>query len=204
MEIHMSSLAKLACAFLALGLAGAASATTIEFDGSSYASLHGSDGSLTIVPTGVASQYQVTWSLDTTGFVGDATHDVVQSLAFKAFTSMTTVSEVAGGPAGVVYASSNVNNSNPNCAQMGSAAGFVCFDFVPDVSATSGSTISKTFLVTGTLDESLAWSFRGKYGTGNGWVISEQNTPPVPEPASAVLFGMGALILAARTQRKRD
>lgn len=183
--------------------ASVAQATTVNFDENSIGgdSLQGSTGSITVDPTGTVGVYEVTLTLDTADFVGDATHDVVQSLGFKAFTSVTDVSLISTSYAGDLYWPSNVNNTNPNCDQDGSSAGFVCFDYVPDVSATSDLVITTRFSVTGTLDETLAWSFRGKYGTGPGWVIST-SAPPIPEPTSAAVFGLGALIVGAALRRR--
>ena len=194
----------LAIAIAAVALASAsAQATTVNFDATSINgdSLHGSTGSLTASLTATPGVYEVTWSLNSSTFVGDATHNVVQSLAFKAFTSISAVSVAPtdSGPAGTLYWPSNVNgNGGANCVTS-SEAGFVCFDFVPDVA--TGGTISKTFLVTGTLNEGLDWSFRGKYGTGTGWVISA-SAPPVPEPTSAAVFGLGALMVGAALRRR--
>jgi hypothetical protein len=182
---------------------GIAQATTIDYTGSS---LKGSEGSLAITSTGNAGQYQVTWSLDTTGFAGDADHTVLQSLGFKAFTDITSVSVVSGGPSGTLSWYSGISNSTPNCSPSGaSPVGFVCFNLNPDVSATSDLTITKSFLVQGKLDDSLAWTFKGKYGTGNGWVISEQasGAPAVPEPTSAAVFGAGMLTVAAAMRKMR-
>ncbi len=189
---------------LSLMLAGAtAQATTIDYTGSS---LQGSEGSLAITSTGNAGQYQVTWRLDTTHFIGDADHTVLQSLGFKAFTDITSVSVDSGGPDGTLYWYSGISNSTPNCGPSGAApVGFVCFNLTPDVSATSDLTITKSFIVQGKLDDTLAWTFKGKYGTGNGWVISEQasGTPPVPEPTSAAVFGAGMLTVASAMRKMR-
>jgi hypothetical protein len=181
---------------------GVAQATTIEYTGSS---LKGSEGSLAIVSTGSADQYQVTWSLDTTNFAADADHTVLQSLGFKAFTDITSVSVVSGGPSGTLYWYSGISNSTPNCGVSGATpVGFVCFDLNPDVSATSDLTITKSFIVQGKLDDSLAWTFKGKYGTGNGWVISEQapGAPAVPEPTAAAVFGAGLMTVSAAMRRR--
>ena len=189
---------------LTLMLVGAtAQATTIDYTGSS---LQGSEGSLTINSTSNAGEYRVTWSLDTTHFIGDANHTVLQSLGFKAFTDITSVSVDSGGPDGTLYWYSGINNANPNCGSSGTGpVGFVCFNLTPDVSATSDLTIAKSFLVQGKVDDSFAWTFKGKYGTGNGWVISEQasGAPPVPEPTSAAVFGAGMLTVAAAIRKMR-
>lgn len=127
-------------------------------------------------------------------------------IGFKAFTDITSVSVVSGGPSGTLYWYSGISNSTPNCSPSGAGpTGFVCFNLNPDVSATSDLTITKSFLVQGKLDDSLAWTFKGKYGTGNGWVISEQafGAPAVPEPTSAAVFGAGILTTATAMRKMR-
>jgi hypothetical protein len=185
---------------LTLGLLGAligaapASALTIEFGGADNPSLKGATGALSIVEQG--DEYLVTWSMDFDGFVGNATHQYLTHVAFKAFEGTSDV-ELVGSPLGGFYASSNVRNGG--CDTGGSPAGFVCLDLKEDVLATQGGSFSVSFLVDGTLADEV--SYRGKFGTGNGWVISESRNV-IPEPTAALLFAIGAVILGgARRSR---
>jgi len=174
------------------------SASAVTFGGSS---LHGSTGELTAVDNG--SHHVVTWSLDTAGF-DDAgavatNHRYLTDVAFK-IAGMTSVSLASGyESAGDLYYSSNVNNHG--CDTGGSRAGFACLSLASPVDATVDQVISYSFLVEGDLDFEDELSFRGKYGEGNGWVISE-SSPPVPEPSAALLFAVGMLAVGGRSIRR--
>jgi hypothetical protein len=194
-------LKKFALVLAVFSTAVAAHATTVNFTGSS---LQGSTGSLDITATGNPDEYLVIWSLDTTGF-NDATatstnHTLLTHIAFKAFTSLSSVSfaaEPGDNLTGTLFANSNLSGNG--CSLIASA-GFVCVD-ITDVDATINTVYQKSFLVVGTLDTTLAWTFKGKYGPGPGWVISEQ-APPIPEPASAALFGLGVLVAGAALRKR--
>jgi hypothetical protein len=67
------------------------------------------------------------------------------------------------------------------------------------VLATDNQIFSVQFYVTGDLDLSGS-SYRGKYGEGTGWVISE---PAIPEPSAALVFGIGGLIIGRRAIRRQ-
>ena len=52
-----------------------------------------------------------------------------------------------------------------------------------------GGSFSVSFQLDGTLLDD--WSYRGKFGTGNGWVISESATNAIPEPTAADVADLG-------------
>lgn len=173
-------------------------ASAVTFTGSS---LHGSTGELTFSDDG--SNSIVTWSLDTTGFDDAGAiatgHRFLTDVAFKV-TGMTSVSLAPGDEsAGDLYFSSNVNNRG--CDTDGSRAGFACLSLRSPVDATVDQIISYSFVVEGDLDFEDELAFRGKYGEGDGWVISE-SSPPVPEPSAALLFAVGMLAVGGRSIRR--
>ena len=174
------------------------SASAVMFTGSS---LHGSTGELTMTDNG--SNSIVTWSLDTSGFddagAMSTDHRFLTDVAFK-ISGMTSVSLASGyESAGDLYYSSNVNNHG--CDTDGSRAGFACLSLASPVDATVNQIISYSFIVEGDLDFEDELSFRGKYGDGDGWVISE-SSPPVPEPSAALLFAVGMLAVGGRSIRR--
>jgi hypothetical protein len=75
----------------------------------------------------------------------------------------------------------------------------VCITLDPLVDATTGGVITAHFTVTGDLMID-GWSYRGKFGDQNGWVISESAVPtaPIPEPGAALVFGAGLLTVGLR------
>ena len=191
---------------LLMGLmASSASALSMSFGGTDDPSLHGATGSLSIdgpILAGTGS-YDVAWSMDFTdyeGSVGD--HQYLTNIAFKAFTDITAVNldsvswgSVVGGTA--LYPA-NVNNGG---CDAGSNAGMVCVTLDPMVDATMGSEFSAHFTVVGDLD--LAeWSYRGKFGPEDGWVISESSAP-VPEPSAALVFAAGIAIASVRVRSQQ-
>ncbi len=167
---------------------GTVGATAIAVTGSS---LKGSTGELDVALVS-GTNYDVTWSLDTTGFddvdANATNHTFLTEVAFK-ISGMTSV--ILLDSVGTLYFPSNVNNGG--CNTSGSPAGFACVSLSPFIDATIDQVISVHFNVE--LDsvfdfENDSISFRGKYGEGNGWVISE-SAKFVPEPTTLALLGLG-------------
>lgn len=193
----------LAALVLSLATAGAAHAATIyTTDG---ATLQGASGSLTFESID-ADTTKVVWSLDTTGFNdGEAVstnHEDLTHIAFKVggVTSVSLVDPTLG----TVNFPSNV--SNGGCSGS-SPASFVCLTLDNPIDATVNQLIEVEFLVEGNLDLNGEVAFRGKYGPGNGWVISETATPgrgeePIPEPSAALVFAAGLLIAGSRMRAR--
>ena len=174
--------------------AGSAAAIAIVGD-----SLHGASGDLAIIDNG--SDYTVIWSIDTTGFDdADAIatgHEYLTDVAFK-ISGMTGVSLV-DATVGTLYYPTNINQGTDGCDTDGSSAGFACVSLDPVILATVDQVFSVAFTVEGDLHLSEAVSFRGKYGEGRGWIISEN---AIPEPSAALVFGIGAIILGRRSTRR--
>jgi hypothetical protein len=189
------------CLLLAVSILAPLSATAIQITGDS---LHGSTGSLTIIDNGGNST--VIWSLDTTYFDdADAiatNHTYLTHVAFK-ISGMTSVALTPSiPPVGTLYYPSNINQGSNGCDTNGSNAGFACLTLASPVLATTNQTVSYSFIVGGNLDLSEPLSFRGKYGEGTGWVISETASSPVPEPSAALLFMAGILVAGRRSLQR--
>lgn len=191
---------------LAASSANAVSAVSISFGGGDDPSLHGATGSLSIegpIEAGTGT-YDVVWSMDFEGFEGATDdHQYLTEVAFKAFHDITSVtldsiiwtSSVTGS---ALYPA-NVNNSG--CVD-GSSAGMVCVTLDPSVDATMGGELIANFTVEGDLDMS-SWSYRGKFGPENGWVISE-SAAPVPEPSAALVFAAGMVVASVRMRARKQ
>jgi hypothetical protein len=193
--------------FSLLLLAGSSHAMSATYDG---ASLRGAEGSLVITgdfDSGGTQTFQVVWEIDLDGFDvtgAEATgHEYLTDIGFKAFSSVESASLDAivwnTSTSGTFFESGNVSNAG---CEGPSSAGFICVaDLAPSVDATMGGVFRATFTVTGTikLDE---WTFQGKFGPENGWLISE-TAAPVPEPSAALVFGLG-IVLAESLRRRKD
>ena len=188
---------------LVAGLTFSISANATPITG---ASLHGATGALDVTLV-TGNNYNVTWTLDTTGFddagAQSTDHEFLTEVAFK-IAGMTNVT-LFDPSVGTLYFPSNI--SNPGCDVGGSSAGFACVSLTPAILATVDQVISIQFNVDldSPFDVSDGISFRGKYGTDNGWVISESSTggggSPVPEPSILILLGLGLAGLGFRQRR---
>lgn len=201
----MKLLHTLPLALLALLLSTSVShALSVTYAGDS---LHGAVGTLDVEgPIGSgAGTFEVTWSIDLDGFEGTATdHPQLTDIGFKAFAQVSSVrvDELmwSNGTTGTLFESGNI--SNAGCTGP-SPAGFVCMTgFDPVIDATLGGTFSARFTVEGRLADD-EWSFRGKFGPQNGWVISETAAAPIPEPSAAILFALGAVVAGVYTTHRR-
>lgn len=168
-------------------------------------SLHGSTGSLEITQAS-ATQLDVTWSLDTSNFNDDGNHTYLTHAGFKIAGTMGSATFSAAAPAvtGTVF---DTNVSNNGCAS-GGQSGFICFELdAPYYDAVAGSLleIDFTYMLNSAFDLASIGgvSFAGKYGLGNGWVISESasDSSTVPVPGALFLFGSGLLGLGLVRRR---
>lgn len=167
--------------------------------------MHGSTGSLTVEDLG-GGNFTVLWSIDFTNFDdADAIatgHEYLTNVGFKAFNknSIITLDDLS---IGTFYYPSNVSNGGCDTSSSASLACVTLND--PGILATGGGTFSVLFNVSnGTLLGEESWSFRGKYGPDDGWVISENNNcPPIPEPTAALIFGLGALVVGSASRRSK-
>lgn len=185
--------------------ASSAQALTVGF-GEEDESLHGASGELTIngpIDEGRGT-FDVVWSMDFDGYdgsVGD--HPYLTNIAFKGFHEMSSVTldEIVWSVpvSGELFYPSNVSNGGCAMDGPGAEAGMVCVELDRQVDATQGGEIFAHFTVTGELDTS-EWSYRGKFGEDNGWVISESGVP-IPEPTAAMLFAAGLLVTRWRARR---
>ena len=178
-----------------------AHALAIDFSGGS---LHGSSGSLITEQT-IATELEVTWTLDTSTFVTDGSHDMLTHAGFK-IGGTATFESADPALTGTVSATAV---SNHGCGSEDSS-GFICFAIdAPYYDAVAGDQVSITF--TYTLDGAMLpavlaisdMSFAGNYGLGSGWVISEGGGSPsaVSEPSTLGAFG-SALAFAGLARRR--
>jgi hypothetical protein len=184
---------------------------TIEFGGPNDPSLMGTTGSLSIEgPIDLGSgTFDAVWKMTFDGFDGSATkHGELTHVAFNAFKdiSVVTLEEViwTSPVSGVPLSPSNISNNG--CAtSTGLVSGFVCMALDSPVDVTMGGDFSAVFQVTGTLKDN-EWSYRGKFGPGDGGVISEKAsmsapTGPVPEPTAPLVFAAGILVVGIAIRR---
>ncbi len=183
-------------------MTSSAHALSTSYGGLDDSSLHGTTGSLTITETGT-NTYDVVWAMnfnDYEGGVGD--HQYLTHIAFKAFSDISSVTldsiTWTSLVSGTALYPANVNNGG---CDAGSSAGMVCVELDPHVDATNGGELLANFTVVGDLmlDE---WSYRGKFGPENGWVISESATP-IPEPSAALVFALGMVAASTRMRARR-
>ena len=135
------------------------------------------------------------------GSVGD--HQYLTDIGFKAFknVSVVTLDEIIWSPATTGTLIPDGKISNAGCTG-GASPEFVCVaDLTPMVDATLNGIFEAHFTVTGDLmlDD---WSYRGKFGTEEGWVISEGDSTAVPEPTAALVFGLGIATVGLRVRRQ--
>ena len=183
-------------------VAGSASAISIDYAGDS---LHGATGNLTLEGS------IHTWTLYTQNYDDDdalrlnpdgENHQFLTEVGFKLSdlnsTDDDTVSMV--GDFGTLYFPSNVNQGSDGCDTDGSNAQFACVTLRNPIDATVDGTYVFQFNLTGDYTLTDA-TFRGKFGPGTGWIISETGAP-IPEPSAALVFGMGAMIVGRRSIRR--
>ena len=189
-----------ACLFF---FAASAHAMLMTYGGTPGDSLHGATGSLEITAAG-SGTYDVIWAMNFDGYEGSVgDHQYLTDIGFKAFTSVSVVSldEIMWSPTttGTLIPAGNISNAG---CEGPASADFVCVaDLDPMVDATLNGIFEAHFTVTGDLKLD-GWSYRGKFGTEEGWVISEGGSTAVPEPTAALVFGLGIATVGLRVRRQ--
>ena len=211
----MSHLARFALAALALvGFVGTAhaalqSASLAVTDCDAW----GCEGSTLFlsVQEEAGGTWLVTYTIDATNYTGDRVG--FNQIGFKAISGWNT-GTVLTYPAGSVTNWNPVYDdpiaSNSLCDTSSGDTDKVCITGFVDI--TAGGTYTWTFrLDQGTLiADTSEWHLGAQYtplseaGRARGKIISFSGggTPPVPEPTAALLFGLGAALVARRVQRR--
>lgn len=187
----------------AVGISAGAQAGTIYTFGTGDDSLKGATGYLDFQAID-ADTTKVVWGMDTSGFHDLAAtktdHTLLTHVAFKV--SGITSAELMDASLGLYSDVFPSSLSNGGCG-LGSPSSFVCLTLANPIDATDDQLIEIAFLVEGSLDLDSSISYRGKFGPGTGWVISESTGPAVPEPSAALVFGLGLLVLRSRLRSPR-
>jgi len=154
--------------------------------------------------------FLVTYTINTDGYTGSkAGFNQIGFKAIEGWTSGSVLTSPGGLPAGslpaIVYDDPIASNSL--CDKSNGDTDKVCiFGYV---NVTGGGDYTWTFRIDdGTLiTDTSEWHLGAQYSDGmyrsRGNIISaEGGTPPVPEPTSALLFGLGALLVTRSVRRR--
>jgi len=159
----------------------------------------------------VGGSWLVTYTINTDNYTGDRLG--FNQVGFKAISGWST-GTVLTSPVGSVTSWNPVYaapiNSNSLCDNTTGQTDKVCVAGYVDI--TSGGDYTWTFRIyDGTLiTDTSQWHLGAQYtplsgaGRARGKIISYTGggSPPVPEPTAAVLFGLGAILVARRAQRR--
>jgi hypothetical protein len=190
---------------LLLSVGGTASAATIFETGT----FHGATGSIS-----VTDDY-VIWKIDLTDYYDDSAkdHSYLTDVGLKIEgITITSFDYTLGTAADQGWTNDPMNPDYPTHqfyagGSIGGAgctgspdSGLSCLHIIKDLNALGGDSYSFYFKYTGEVVYGGDVSYRGKFGTGEGFVISESGSA-VPEPTAAVVFGIGMLIVGSRSRR---
>ena len=159
--------------------------------------------------------FDVIYTIDTTNYTGDRLG--FNQVGFKAISGWTT-GTVTGSPVGSLADWSPVyddpiNAGSPNSevcqTSAGDNTGKVCIQGFVNAVDTPGEYTWTFHIDDGTLiTDTSEWHLGAQYADGGGRtpgkIISAEggDTPPVPEPTAALLFGLGAILVTRRAQRR--
>jgi hypothetical protein len=211
----ISHLARFTFTALALvGFAGSAQATLISTSGV-CAPGDGCDGStlfLSVENDGSTGNWFVTYRINVDGY--DNARIGINQVGFKAIQGWdTTLSVVLSSPTDplddwnpIVESSTNSSVDSPCDPTVGDSNDKVCASGFVDITG-NGDYEWKFYIVGGTLmADTSEWHLGGQYAdddgraTGKIWSTDGGGTP-VPEPTAALLFGLGAILVARRAPR---
>jgi hypothetical protein len=188
-----------ALAFVVLLGPGSRPASAISFSVPScdVFGCQGSSVSLDVVDLG-SSVYDVTLSIDTTGYTGSRTQ--IEAASFKAIQGFTSVT-LDGTPGGTWSAPTEHGINNSLCA--GDGNDFVCTE--GSVAIARGAQTWSFTVNGGSLMPVYDWHIGFKYGPGNGKIVSVPGAgaPAVPEPTAFPTFAVGGLVIGSAVRRAR-
>jgi hypothetical protein len=213
----ISHLTRFSLTALALaGFAGSAQAALVASTYGACAPGDGCDGStifLSIDDDDGSGNWNVTLTINVDSY-SDAKSGFNQ-VGFKAIQGWdSTASYVISSPTDpiddwnpIVEASINSSINGPCDPNVGNSNDQVCASGFVDITG-NGEYTWTFYIVGGTLMTDTAdWHLGAQYADGGGRsagsILSTDGggTPPIPEPTAALLFGLGAILVARRAQR---
>jgi hypothetical protein len=205
-QINITRIALTALAVL--GFASYAQAATLTLDNCDLDGCRGSTLSLSVEAAG--DGFDVIYTIDTTNYTGAGVRSGFNQIGFKAIQGWTS-GTVDVAPAGWVTGSSSnaiiPSNIKANSHCEGSSNNdFACIYGFVNIVDNPGEYTWNFHFVGGTLmTDTSEWNLSGQYADGGartpGWIISASSAP-IPEPTAALLFGLGAILVTRRAQRR--
>jgi len=195
-----------------VGFAGSAQAALIAETFLSNCDLDGCDGStlyLSVDDDGGSGNFIITYTVNTDNYID--LKDGINQVGFKVITGWDPLLSTVTGPTGsgswsLVEATVNSSKDGPCDPNVGNKTDKVCSSGFVNITS-DGEYTWEFYLVGGMLIESTEeWHLGGQYADGGGrakgqiWSTSGSSVP-IPEPTAAVLFGLGAILVARHTQR---
>jgi hypothetical protein len=209
----ISHLARFAFTTLALvGFAGSAQAAMIADTFLGNCDADGCDGStlyLAVDDDGGSGDWIITYTVNADGY--SDLKDGINQVGFKVITGWDPLLSTVTGPTGsgswsLIEATTNSSIDGPCDPNVGNKTDKVCSSGF--VNITGDGDYTWTFHLSGgtLIADPEDWHLGGQYADGGGratgqiWSVSGASVP-VPEPTAAVLFGLGAILVARRAQR---
>jgi hypothetical protein len=209
----ISHLIRLAFASLAvIGFVGSAQAALIAETFLGNCDADGCDGStlyLGVDDDGGSGNWKITYTVNVDGC--SDLKDGINQVGFKVITGWDPLLSTVTGPTGsgswsLVEAAISSSANGPCDPNHGNPNNKMCSSGFANITS-DGEYTWEFYLVGGTLiTDTSEWHLAGQYADGGGratgqiWSTSGSGAP-VPEPTAAVLFGLGAILVARRTQR---
>jgi len=212
-----SRIARFSLTALALaGFAGSAHAALIAEAYAACAPGDGCDGStiyLSIDDDGGSGNWIVTYTVNVDGYNNE--RNGINQVGFKAIQGWDPLtSYVISSPSGsisdwnpIVESSTNSSVNGPCDPNVGNSNDKVCVSGYVDITS-NGEYTWQFYIVGGTvIADTDDWHYGGQYANGGGratgkiWSTDGGGMPPIPEPTAALLFGLGAILVARRARR---
>jgi hypothetical protein len=150
----------------------------------------------------LGGSFDITLKINADDYTGDRLG--INQVGFGAIQGWTSVSLVSAPTAGWADPVAAVTSSNSLC-EVGGSSDKICTHGFVDI--TGGGDYSWAFNVVGGTLKQDEWHIGGQFansaGPARGQIISSSGIPVIPEPSAALVFGIGALIVAAGARRGR-